>query len=189
MAVLSDQELWALIGFGRFVIDPPPQPNAVSPSTIDLTLANDFRVPHVGGGGAAEVVIDTRESASAMKALFEFSEELTVADDSFFHIEPGAFVLAWTRERIGLPSFLAARIEGRSTLARLGLSVHQSAPTRPSHVPRAAPARIDQRRAVHAQALPRPGDLPARRRDDGAAGRGHPRQRPPAQRRLSARRC
>lgn len=129
MAVLSDQELWALIGSGRLVIDPPPQPNAVSPSTIDLTLANDFRVPHAGGGTAAEVVIDTRESASAMKALFEFSEELTVADHSFFPIEPGAFVLAWTRERIGLPSFLAARIEGRSTLARLGLSVHQSAPT------------------------------------------------------------
>lgn len=92
MAVLSDQELWALIGSGRLVIDPSPQLNAVSPSTIDLTLDNDFRVPHAGGGAAAEVVIDTRE-------------------------------------RIGLPSFLAARIEGRSTLARLGLSVHQSAPT------------------------------------------------------------
>ena len=129
MAVLSDQELWALIGSGRLVIDPPPQLNAVSPSTIDLTLDNDFRVPHAGGGDAAEVVIDARESASAMEALFEFSEERTVADDSFFPIEPGAFVLAWTRERIGLPSFLAARIEGRSTLARLGLSVHQSAPT------------------------------------------------------------
>lgn len=129
MAVLSDQELWALIGSGRLGIDPPPQPNAVSPSTIDLTLANDFRVPHAGGGAAAEVVIDTRESARAMEALFEFSEERTIADGGFFPIEPGAFVLAWTRERIGLPSFLAARVEGRSTLARLGLSVHQSAPT------------------------------------------------------------
>lgn len=128
MAVLSDQELWALIGSGRLVIDPPPQPNAVSPSTIDLTLANDFRVPHADGAAAAEVVIDTRESASAMKALFEFSEERTIVDGESFPIEPGAFVLAWTRERIGLPNFLAARVEGRSTLARLGLSVHQSAP-------------------------------------------------------------
>ena len=128
MAVLSDQELWALIGSGRLVIDPPPQPNAVSPSTIDLTLANDFRVPHVGGGAAAEVVIDTGESASAMEALYAHSKERTIAGGESFPIKPGAFVLAWTRERIGLPNFLAARVEGRSTLARLGLSVHQSAP-------------------------------------------------------------
>ena len=86
-------------------------------------------MPHAGGGAAAEVVIDTRESASAMKALFEFSEERTIVDGESFPIEPGAFVLAWTRERIGLPNFfLAARVEGRSTLARLGLSVHQPAP-------------------------------------------------------------
>ena len=39
------------------------------------------------------------------------------------------FVLAWTQERIQLPNFLSACVEGRSTLARLGLSVHQSAPT------------------------------------------------------------
>ena len=105
MAVLSDQELWALIGSGRLVIDPPPQPNAVSPSTIDLTLANDFREPHADGGTATEVVIDTRESASAMKALYAHSEERTIVDGESFPIEPGAFVLAWTRERIGLPNF------------------------------------------------------------------------------------
>ena len=129
MATLSDQEIWALIGSGRLRIDPPPAHGAVSPSTIDLTLANDFRVPHVQGGEAAEVSIDTRDSSAVMKALFEYSRECEVADGAFFDLKPGGFALAWTRESIGLPNFLAARVEGRSTLARLGLSVHQSAPT------------------------------------------------------------
>ena len=133
MAILSDQELWALIGSGRLAIDPPPQPNAVSPSTIDLTLANDFRVPHAGGGAVAEVVIDTRESASAMKALFEFSEERTIVDGESFPTEPGAFVLAWTRERIGLPAFLPPASRGA---ARWRGSASPCTNRRPPSIPR-----------------------------------------------------
>lgn len=129
MAVLSDQELRALIGSGRLVIDPPPQPNAVSPSTIDLTLANDFRVPHADGGAAAEVVIDIRESASAMKALYAHSEERTIADGESFPSSRGHSCSRGPVSESGCPTFfLAARVEGRSTLTRLGLSVHQPAP-------------------------------------------------------------
>ena len=129
MAILSDQEIWSLIGSGRLTIDPAPSLGAVSPSTIDLTLANDFIVPQVWGGEAAETSIDTRDSHRVMDAIAELSTERVVPEGEAFELAPGRFVLAWTRETIGLPNFLAARVEGRSTMARLGLSVHQSAPT------------------------------------------------------------
>lgn len=73
--------------------------------------------------------MDTRSSADVMEAIPQFSEEVVESEGEPFVVEPGMFVLAWTRETINLPNFLSARVEGRSTLARLGLSVHQSAPT------------------------------------------------------------
>lgn len=129
MAILSDHEIWSLIRSERLRIDPVPAPEAVSPSTIDLTLANDFIVPRVWGGEAAQIFIDTRDSRRVMDAIAELSTEEVVNDSESFDLAPGKFVLAWTRETVGLPNFLAARVEGRSTPARLGLSVHQSAPT------------------------------------------------------------
>lgn len=128
MAILSDQEIWALISAGRLKIDPPPALGAVSPSSIDLTLASDFIVPQVWGGQAAETSIDIRDSRRVMEALADLSDEVVVPNGGSYDLAPGRFVLAWTREQIVLPNFLAARVEGRSTLARLGLSVHQSAP-------------------------------------------------------------
>ena len=129
MAILSDHEIWSLISSGRLRLEPPPALGAVSPSTIDLTLANDFLVPRAPGGQASETSIDTRNSAEAMEALSQLSEEQVVADGEYLPLRPGGFVLGWTREVVGLPNFLAGRVEGRSTPARLGLSVHQSAPT------------------------------------------------------------
>lgn len=129
MAILSDQEIWALIRSERLIIDPVPALEAVSPSTIDLTLAKDFQTVVVPGGKAAETSIDTRDSRAVMDALRDFSVVTEIEEGDSFPLRPGEFALAWTRETIGLPNFLAARVEGRSTPARLGLSVHQSAPT------------------------------------------------------------
>lgn len=129
MAILSDHEIDSLIASGRLRIEPRPARGAISPSAIDLTLANEFQVPRVPGSNAAEVSIDTRDSGEVMASLREYVDVVEVADGGFFPMAPGAFVLAWTRELIVLPDFLAARVEGRSTPARLGLSVHQSAPT------------------------------------------------------------
>ena len=129
MAILSDQEIWSLLESGRLKIQPSPAADAVSPSTIDLRLDNDFVVFKQLGGSAAETLIDTRDSKAAMNALADFTEKLLVPDGDYFPLKPGHFVLAWTRERVSMPNFLSARIEGRSTPARLGLSVHQSAPT------------------------------------------------------------
>jgi dCTP deaminase len=128
MAVLSDHELWSLLASGRLRIEPPPDADAVSPSAIDLTLDSRFtRLPNPAT--AIEMSIDTRDSAKVMEALATLGTEEIVSDGQTFTLKSGEFALAWTREVIGLPNFLCARVEGRSTLARLGLSVHQTAPT------------------------------------------------------------
>lgn len=129
MAVLSDQEIWSLLDAGRLIIDPRPAIKASSPSAIDLTLASDFFEPEDPRGDAAHTSIDTRDSSKVMQAVESLGREIVASEDSPLEMKPGMFVLAWTRERIHLPNFLSARVEGRSTLARLGLSVHQSAPT------------------------------------------------------------
>ena len=129
MAVLSDQEIWSLLQTGRLKIEPTPSLEAVQPSTIDLTLADSFQVLEDSAETAMDLAIDIRDSKQVMRTLDRYSENITVEGGKHFLLEPGGFVLAWTRERITLPNFLAARVEGRSTPARIGLSVHQSAPT------------------------------------------------------------
>ncbi|MEX0781659.1 MAG: dCTP deaminase [Dehalococcoidia bacterium] len=128
MAVLSDHEIWSLIGSGRLKIDPRPEDDYVQTSAVDLTLAatfTRFRGPLPG----VRTVIDTRDTGQVMGALAELGASETVTAGSAFDLKPGDFALAWTRETVTLPNFLCARVEGRSTLARLGLSIHQTAPT------------------------------------------------------------
>ena len=129
MALLSDQEIKSLLNSGRLIIDPNPGSEAYSPSTVDLTLSNRFREIKGPESSSLNLSIDLDSSASAMEALSEISKEVTVEAGESYELKPGRFVLGWTRERIVLPDFLAARVEGRSTPARFGLSVHQSAPT------------------------------------------------------------
>lgn len=128
MAVLSDQQIWDLLDAGDLVITPRPESDAVSPSTIDLRLGQKFTKPRSTGGAAVEQHIDTRDSEAVMEAISELSEVVQIDEGGFITIEPGQFMLAQTWEHIELPSTIAARIEGRSTMARLGLSVHQTAP-------------------------------------------------------------
>lgn len=128
MAILSDEQIWGLLGSGRIKLDPAPASDAVTTSAIDLRLGNEFKKPRQLGG-AVGTWIDTRESEAVMEAIAGLYEIENVPDGGYFEMEPGKFVLGWTLEKVTLPSYLSARIEGRSTLARVGLSIHQSAPT------------------------------------------------------------
>jgi dCTP deaminase len=64
-----------------------------------------------------------------MNAIADLSVPFDLATGEKFQLQPGEFALGWTLETINMPNFLAARVEGKSTLSRLGLSIHQSAPT------------------------------------------------------------
>jgi dCTP deaminase len=114
--VLSDRDIRAEIDAGRIVID-PYIPEAVQPSSVDLHLDRRFRVFR----NSRYPYIDVREPQP------ELTELLEIAGDEPFILHPGEFVLGSTLERVGLPDDLVARLDGKSSLGRLGLLIHSTA--------------------------------------------------------------
>jgi dCTP deaminase len=114
--VLSDGTIRRLVAEGRVVID-PWDPDMVQPASVDLRLGDSFRVFH----NHLAPAIDLDRPPEHLTELIEID-----ADESFV-IHPGEFVLGATLERVSLPDDVVARIEGKSSLGRLGLIVHATA--------------------------------------------------------------
>ena len=114
--LLSDRDILAEIDAGRIVLDPLDR-GMMQPSSIDVRLDRYFRVFH----NARYPFIDVREPQEELTELVE------VADEQAFILHPGEFVLGSTLERVMLPDDLVARLEGKSSLGRLGLLIHSTA--------------------------------------------------------------
>ncbi|MGQ0849656.1 MAG: dCTP deaminase [Actinomycetota bacterium] len=114
--ILSDRDLRAALESGRLVVD-PLGPNAVQPSSIDLHVGSQFRI----FANTRYPYIDVRRPMEDLTELVE-----TRADEPFI-LHPGEFVLGTTLERVALPDNLVARLEGKSSLGRLGLLIHSTA--------------------------------------------------------------
>lgn len=114
--VLSDRDIRAEIEAGRIVID-PYIPEAVQPSSVDLHLDRRFRVFR----NSRYPYIDVRADQPELTELVE------IGGDDPFILHPGEFVLGSTFERVQLPNDLVARLEGKSSLGRLGLLIHSTA--------------------------------------------------------------
>ena len=114
--ILSDHTLREEVASGRILIN-PFVPENVQPSSIDLTGDRYFRVFR----NHTARVIDVKENQENLTQLIE------VDPDDCFILHPGEFVLGATVERIGVPDDLVARIEGKSSLGRLGLLIHSTA--------------------------------------------------------------
>ena len=114
--VLSDRTIREEIESGRIVIDPFEASN-VQPSSIDVRVDRQFRVFH----NARYPYIDVRQPMDDLTELVEIS------DEEPFILHPGEFVLGQTLERVTLPDDLVARLEGKSSLGRLGLLIHSTA--------------------------------------------------------------
>jgi dCTP deaminase len=114
--VLSDRDIRAEITAGRIVID-PFVPEAVQPSSIDLHLDRRFRVFK----NSRYPYIDVREEQAELTELVE------ITGDEPFILHPGEFVLGSTLERVALPNDVVARLDGKSSLGRLGLLIHSTA--------------------------------------------------------------
>jgi dCTP deaminase len=113
-SVLSDGTIRRLAEEGRIVIE-PWDPSLVQPASVDLRLGDSFRVFH----NHRTAAIDLRDPPTNL------TEEVVATD--VFVIHPGEFVLGVTREYVELPDDIVARIEGKSSLGRLGLIVHATA--------------------------------------------------------------
>ena len=114
--VLSDRTIRRLIGEGRIGIDPFAD-SLVQPSSIDVRVDRYFRVFR----NARYPYIDVKEPMEGLTELVEIDE----AEPFILH--PGEFVLGSTLERVTLPDDLVARLEGKSSLGRLGLLIHSTA--------------------------------------------------------------
>jgi dCTP deaminase len=113
--VLSDRTIRRLVDEGRIGID-PYAPELMQPSSLDVRVDRYFRVFR-----------NSRYPFIDVKAKQEDLTEIVEVDDEAFILHPGEFVLGSTLERITLPNDLVARLEGKSSLGRLGLLIHSTA--------------------------------------------------------------
>jgi dCTP deaminase len=114
--ILSDRSIAEALQSGRLVIEPLAE-DALQPASVDIRLDREFRVFR----GHRQAYIDVREPVD------DLTELERIADDQPFVLHPGEFVLGSTLERVQLGNDLVARVEGKSSLGRLGLLVHATA--------------------------------------------------------------
>lgn len=114
--VLSDRTIKEEIEAGRIRFDPYDE-SLVQPSSVDVRVDRKFRVFH----NARHPFIDVRQP------MEDLTELVQIEGDDPFILHPGEFVLGQTLERVSVPDDLVARLEGKSSLGRLGLLIHSTA--------------------------------------------------------------
>ena len=114
--ILSDGTIRRLLEAGRLIID-PIEDVQIQPASVDVRLGPEFLVfrNHI------TEVIDPYDKPA------DLNERVQVPEGTAFILHPGEFVLGTTVEAIGLPDDLVARVEGKSSLGRLGLLIHATA--------------------------------------------------------------
>jgi dCTP deaminase len=127
--ILTDREIKIALGRKLIGIDPAPPDDSYSSTSIDLMLGANISVFKKQTSGLDQV-IDFANIENYDAVLSKMVEQIILPDDGFL-LQPQAFILAWTLETIDLKieSRIAARVEGKSSLARFGLGVHVTAPT------------------------------------------------------------
>ncbi|MDE3272728.1 dCTP deaminase [Pseudoalteromonas sp. G4] len=122
---LCDTHIKEHLAAGKISIEPVPKEDMISGVTVDLRLGNKFRVfqdhkaPYVDLSGPKELV------SAAMESIM--SDEIILEEGEAFFLHPGELALAITHESVTLPDDIVGWLDGRSSLARLGLMVHVTA--------------------------------------------------------------
>jgi dCTP deaminase len=114
--VLSDRTIRTELEAGRIIID-PLGPGAIQPASVDLRLGHQFRVFR----NSRIPFIDVKKEYPDLTELVE------IGGNEPFILHPGEFALAVTLERVKLPDDIVGRLEGKSSLGRLGLIIHSTA--------------------------------------------------------------
>ncbi len=114
--ILSDGTIRELLASGRLVCG-PIEPDQIQPASVDVRLGSRFLVFRN----------HTLSSIDPFEMPTDLMEPVDVADGAPFVLHPGEFVLGATIERVGMPDDLVARVEGKSSLGRVGLLIHATA--------------------------------------------------------------
>lgn len=122
---LCDTDIEKLLAQEKIIIVPHPEQSMISGVSVDIRLGNEFRVfqdhtaPFIDLSGPRE------EVQKAMSSVM--SDEIIIPDGEAFFLHPGELALAVTYESVTLPDNIVGWLDGRSSLARLGLMVHVTA--------------------------------------------------------------
>jgi dCTP deaminase len=117
--ILSDKHIREAIAVGKIKVKPEIEPSQLGPCSLDLRLGNVFQVFEY----SLHPYIDSRSQDS----ISEYMRKIEIEEGQPFIMQPRGFVLASTIEWIELDNNLMGRLEGRSSLARLGIIVHSTA--------------------------------------------------------------
>lgn len=119
MTILSDVDLKKYIQEGKIVIKPLKDTKQIQPSSIDLRLGSEFKSFRI----TKQAFINPKDTDS----IESYMEDITLEEGEAFIIHPNEFTLATTSEYIEVPDNLVARVEGRSSMGRLGITMHVTA--------------------------------------------------------------
>jgi dCTP deaminase len=127
--IFTDREIKLALKTKTLIIRPEPAEEAFASTSVDLTL--DPTISEFKQRETDRYFDPGKPGYAIEKILAEETERVILSDNPRYELPPGKLILAWTAEYIDLrPSpRLAARVEGKSSLGRLGLGVHVTAPT------------------------------------------------------------
>ena len=119
MAILSDKDIKEYLKEGKIGIEPLQDEKQIQPSSVDMRLGDEFKVFKV----IRKPYIDPKDEED----VASYMESTTVKEGDAFIIHPNEFALATTLEYVKIPEDLVARVEGRSSMGRLGVTMHVTA--------------------------------------------------------------
>ncbi len=122
---LCDTDIIQHINDGKIKVEPTPDPSLISGVTLDIRLGNKFRVFNDHVAPYVDLSGPRVEMDKAIQSIM--SDELLVEEGDAFFLHPGELALGVTFESITLPNNIVGWLDGRSSLARLGLMVHVTA--------------------------------------------------------------
>nr|WP_250152587.1 dCTP deaminase [Ancylobacter radicis] len=127
---MTDRDITDALAAGTLCIDPPPPADFYAPNGVDLRLDSRLTLYREPAPDEDPVIDPAGPGYTFREAITGMADDIEIGEEGFV-LDPGRLVLGWTLERVdfGAGARLAARVEGKSSLARIGLIVHLTAPT------------------------------------------------------------
>jgi dCTP deaminase len=128
--ILTDRDILDAMAEGSVTIEPEPPAEFYAPNGVDLRLDSRLTLYRPPAEDEDPVIDPAGPGYSFREAITRMADDIEIGTEGFV-LAPGRLVLGWTLERVDLRAGarLAARVEGKSSLARIGLIVHLTAPT------------------------------------------------------------
>lgn len=122
---LCDRDIELYLAEGKLNITPEPAVSSINGATVDVRLGNQFRIFREHTAAYIDLSGPKEEVTASLERIM--SDEIILQDSEAFYLHPGELALAVTLESVTIPDDLVGWLDGRSSLARLGLMVHVTA--------------------------------------------------------------